>query len=250
MAPYYHVANKKEILDGILDLVFGEIEPPNPGGDWRTELTRRAHSARRALRRHPWAIVILQSGTAPGPATLRHHDAVIGTLREAGFSVTMTAHAYALLDSYIYGFALSETALPINGPETVAEVAESMMQRHPLDDYPYLAEFSTEHILRPELRLRQRIRLRARGDPRRPRTIDFRPACESRVHLTGRQRVAVTPRAARSRRRGGGYPACVPRPGESPSSRRLPRRLRLPARARPRRRVDPGGGPPTMRRRC
>ena len=150
MAPYHHVANKKEILDGILDLVFSEIEPPTPGGEWRTELTRRAHSARRALRRHPWAIVILQSGTAPGPATLRHHNAVIGTLREAGFSVAMTAHAYALLDSYIYGFALSETALPINGPETVAEVAEAMMHQHPLDDYPYLAEFSTEHILQPD----------------------------------------------------------------------------------------------------
>lgn len=150
MAPYHHVANKQEILDGILDLVFSEIELPTPGGDWRTELTRRAHSARRALRRHPWAIAILQSGTAPGSATLRHHDAVIGTLREAGFSVTMTAHAYALLDSYVYGFALSETALPINGPETVAEVAESMMRQHPLDDYPYLAEFSTEHILQPD----------------------------------------------------------------------------------------------------
>ena len=127
MALYYHFANKKEILDGILDLVFSEIEPPIPGGDWRTELKRRAHSARRALRRHPWSIVLLQSGTAPGPATLQHHNAVIGTLREAGLSVTMTAHAYALLDSYIYGFALSETALPINGPETVAEVAESMI---------------------------------------------------------------------------------------------------------------------------
>lgn len=150
MAPYHYVANKQEILDAILDLVFDEIELPSPGGDWRLELSRRAHSARRALRRHPWAIVILQSGTAPGPATLRHHNAVIGTLREAGFSVRMTAHAYALLDSYIYGFALSETALPINGPETVTEVAESMMEQHPIDNYPYLAEFSTEHILRPD----------------------------------------------------------------------------------------------------
>ena len=150
MALYYHVANKQEILDGILDLVFAEIELPTPGGEWRSELTRRAQSARSALRRHPWAIVILQSGTAPGVATLRHHNAVIGTFRAAGFSVTMTAHAYALLDSYVYGFALSEAALPINGPETVAEVAESMMKDHPLDDYPYLAEFSTEHILRSD----------------------------------------------------------------------------------------------------
>jgi AcrR family transcriptional regulator len=150
MALYYHVANKGEILDGILDLVFSEIELPSPGGDWRAELARQAHSARRVLRRHPWAIPLLQSGTSPGPATLRHHDAVIGTLRGAGFSVKMTAHAYALLDSYIYGFALSETALPINGPETVAEIAHAMIQHHPLDAYPHLAEFSTEHILQPD----------------------------------------------------------------------------------------------------
>ena len=149
MALYYHVANKGEILDGILDLVFGEIEIPSVTGEWRTEMARRAHSARSALRRHPWAIVLLQSGTAPGPATLRHHNAIIGTLRTAGFSITMTAHAYALLDSYVYGFALSESALPINGPETVAEVATAMIEKQPLDDYPHLVEFSTEHILQP-----------------------------------------------------------------------------------------------------
>jgi AcrR family transcriptional regulator len=150
MALYYHVANKREILDGILDLVFSEIELPSPGGDWRGEMARQAHSARRVLRRHPWAIPLLQSGTAPGSATLKHHDAIIGTLREAGFSVRMTAHAYALLDSYIYGYALSESALPINGPETVAETAQMMVEHHPLDDYPHLAEFSTEHIMRPD----------------------------------------------------------------------------------------------------
>ena len=85
----------------------------------------------------------------PGPATLRHHNAVIGTLREAGFSVEMTAHAFALLDSYIYGFALSEASLPINGPETVTEVAEQMMEQYLAVDYPHLAEFSVKHILKP-----------------------------------------------------------------------------------------------------
>ncbi len=149
MALYYHVANKAAILDGILDLVFAEIEIPSLEGEWRTEMARRARSARGALGRHPWAIVLLQSGTAPGPATLRHHDAVIGTLRGAGFSVAESAHAFALLDSYIYGFALSEAALPINGPETVAEVAAAMVEKHPLDGYPHLAEFSSEHIMQP-----------------------------------------------------------------------------------------------------
>jgi len=149
MAIYHYVANKSEIIDGIVDLVYGEIELPSLGGDWRNEMERRAHSARQVLRSHPWAIPLLQSRTNPGPATLRHHDAVIGALRGAGFSMSMTAHAFALLDSYIYGFALSEESLPINGPETVAEVAESMMLQYLTQDYPNLGEFSTEHILQP-----------------------------------------------------------------------------------------------------
>ena len=93
MSVYYHVANKDEILDGIVDIVFSEIELPTIGGDWRAEMRRRAHSARTALRHHRWAIGLLESRTAPGPATLRHHDAVLGTLLAAGFSREMTAHA-------------------------------------------------------------------------------------------------------------------------------------------------------------
>jgi len=150
MALYHHVANKNEIVDGIVDRVFSEIELPTIDGPWRAEMTRRACSARQVLRHHPWAIPLLQSRTHPGPATLRHHNAVIGALRGAGFSVVMTAHTFALLDSYIYGFALSEASLPINGPETVAEVAQSMMLQYLAKDYPHLSEFSTEHILRPD----------------------------------------------------------------------------------------------------
>ena len=149
MSLYHYVANKDEILDGIVDVVFSQIELPSPDGDWRSEMRRRAFSARRVLRRHPWATVLLQSRTAPGPATLRHHDAVIRSLRGAGFSVEMTAHAYALLDSYVFGFALSETALPINGPETVTEVAESMMHLFDPEAYPDLLEFTMEHVLKP-----------------------------------------------------------------------------------------------------
>ena len=149
MSVYHYVSNKDEILDAIVDLVFGEIELPAAGGDWRSEMRRSAISTRRVLRRHPWAIALLQSRTNPGPATLRHHNAIIGTLRRAGFSVEMTAHAYAVLDSYVYGFALSEASLPINGPETVAEVAESMNQQVSPDEYPHLVEFATEHILKP-----------------------------------------------------------------------------------------------------
>jgi AcrR family transcriptional regulator len=149
MSLYYYVTGKDEILDGIVDLVFSEIELPAVGGDWRSEIVRRANSARRTLRRHSWAIGLMESRKNPGPATLRHHDAVIGTLREAGFSVEMTAHAYALLDSYIYGFALQEASLPFEGPESAAGVAEPMMQQFPRDAYPHLVEMATEYILQP-----------------------------------------------------------------------------------------------------
>jgi AcrR family transcriptional regulator len=149
MSVYYHVANKDQILDGIIDLVFSEIELPSADGDWRSEMRRRATSARRVLRCHPWAIGLMESRTTPGPATLRHHDAVLGALRGAGFSVEMTAHAYALLDSYVYGFALQEASLPFKGPETVADVAEPMMQQFPVDEYPHLVEMATEYVLQP-----------------------------------------------------------------------------------------------------
>ncbi|HTF40733.1 MAG TPA: TetR/AcrR family transcriptional regulator [Propionibacteriaceae bacterium] len=149
MALYYHVANKEEILDGIVDLVFSEIERPSADGDWRSEITRRAESARQVLRRHPWAIGLMESRKTPGPETLRHHDATIGTLRAAGFSVEMTAHAYALLDSYIYGFALQEASLPFEGPDTVVDVAEPMLQQFPPDAYPHFVEMATEYILKP-----------------------------------------------------------------------------------------------------
>ena len=149
MSVYHYVANKDEILDGIVDLVFSEIELPSPGGDWRAEMRRRANSARSALNRHPWAIGLMESRTAPGPATLRHHDAVIGALRAAGFSVEMSAHAYALLDSYIYGFALQEASLPFKGPDAVGDVAEPMMQAFPAGEYPHFVEMAVEYVLQP-----------------------------------------------------------------------------------------------------
>ena len=149
MSVYHHVANKDEILDGIVDLVFSEIELPRSRGNWRAEIRRRAVSARRVLSRHPWAIALMESRTTPGPATLRHHDAIIGRLRRAGFSVEMTAHAYALIDSYVYGFALQEAALPFKAPDSAAEVTEPITQRFSADEYPHLVEMATTYILRP-----------------------------------------------------------------------------------------------------
>jgi AcrR family transcriptional regulator len=152
MSLYHHVANKDDILDGMVDTVFGEIELPADGADWRTAMCDRARSARAALTRHPWAISIMESRSSPGPATLRHHDAVLGSCRAAGFSVAMAAHAFSLLDSYIYGFVLQEVNLPFDETDDLEEVVESMMLPFSADDYPHLVELTTEHVLRPGYR--------------------------------------------------------------------------------------------------
>jgi AcrR family transcriptional regulator len=148
MSLYHYVANKDEILDGIVDLVISQIELPSTGGSWQPELQHWARSARRVLTRNSWAIALLESRTTPGPSTLRHHDRIIGVLRGAGFSVPMTAHAYALLDSYVYGFALQEAALPFDR-ETVAPVGEATVQMFPDGAYPHLVELAAEHVLQP-----------------------------------------------------------------------------------------------------
>jgi AcrR family transcriptional regulator len=149
MSLYHHVAGKDAILDGIVDVVFGEIELSAGEVDWKEAMRRRAVSAREALRRHPWATALMESRSTPGPANLRHHDAVLGILRKAGFSVELAAHAYSLLDAYIYGFALQETNLPFSTPEETAQVAQSIMAEFPADQYPHLTEIALEHVLRP-----------------------------------------------------------------------------------------------------
>jgi AcrR family transcriptional regulator len=149
MSVYHHVANKEAILDGIVDLVFAEIDVPPGDGDWRVEMHARAASARSALRRHPWAIGLMESRTTPGPATLRHHDAVLGSLRAGGLSVELAGHAYAVLDSYLYGFAVQEAGLPFEGPEQVADLAESIMAGFDADEYPHLTELAVEVVMQP-----------------------------------------------------------------------------------------------------
>jgi AcrR family transcriptional regulator len=150
MSLYYHVANKDDILDGMVEIVFGEIELPSESTDWKVAMRQRAISVRAALMRHPWAISIMQSRTSPGPATLRHHDAVLGCCRHAGFSVEMAAHAFSLIDSYIYGFVLQEVNLPFNEADDLEQVVESIMPQLSADDYPHLFELATELVLQPE----------------------------------------------------------------------------------------------------
>jgi AcrR family transcriptional regulator len=146
MALYKHVANKEDMLDGMIDVIFSEIDLPSDGTHWKTAMRQRANSARRVLSRHRWAIGLTESRMKPGAANLRHHDSVIGCFREAGFSIQMAIHAYSTLDSYIYGFALQEKALPFENPQEAGEVAGVMLQQFPADQYPYLAETIAEVI--------------------------------------------------------------------------------------------------------
>lgn len=152
MSVYHYVANKEAILDGIVDVVFSEIDLPRVGGDWRGEMRRRAHSVRTVLGRHRWAIGLLESRPTPGPATLRHHDAVLGTLRAAGFSREMTAHAYALIDSFTYGFALQEASLPFEVEGIVADEGDPDLAQFTDEQYPHMAAMVTEHYVQPDYR--------------------------------------------------------------------------------------------------
>jgi len=149
MALYYHFANKDEVIDGIVDLVFAEIHLPVAGAPWKAEMRRRAISVRDTLLRHRWAIGLMEARANPGQANLRHHDAVIGNLRTAGFDSAMVAHAYSVLDGYIYGFALTKMNLPFTSDDMVAEMAQTMLEPFPFDEFPNLAAFVTEHIMQP-----------------------------------------------------------------------------------------------------
>lgn len=149
MTIYHHVANKEAIVDGIVDRVFAEIDAPPTELGWKAAIRHRCVSARAVLADHPWAAPLMESRVNPGPETLAHHDAVLGCLRGGGLSLPMTGHAYAMLDAFVYGFALQEAGLPATGGAEMAELAETIMEPMPDDLYPHLTEFTTEHVLQP-----------------------------------------------------------------------------------------------------
>ncbi|MDO8944105.1 MAG: TetR/AcrR family transcriptional regulator [Desulfobacterales bacterium] len=145
MSLYHHVANKEELLDGMVDLVFAEIELPESQGDWQAAMRARAVSARDVLARHRWAIPLMASRTTPGPANMRHHEAVTACLRQAGFSIRMATHANWLLDSYTFGFALQEASLPFADAGELADMIDTVfLPQLPPEQYPYLNESATE----------------------------------------------------------------------------------------------------------
>ncbi len=152
MSLYNHVANKDDILDGIVEIVFGEIELPPIGADWKTAMRQRAISTRDALSRHRWAVGLMESRMRPGPANVRLHDSVLGCLRQAGFSVEMAVHAYSVQDSYIYGFALQENGFELQRnslPADEASLAKTMLRQLPANDYPYIAETVGGYVTKP-----------------------------------------------------------------------------------------------------
>jgi AcrR family transcriptional regulator len=157
MTLYHYFPNKEELLDGMIDIVFAEIELPSTDSHWRPALRRRAISTRDVLNRHRWAVGLMESRATPGPASLRLHDAVLGCLREAGFSIELTIHAYSVQDAYIYGFALQERSLPFDDAEGAAAVAEEQTREFAeladerqmgslAEEFPYLAEVVAGHV--------------------------------------------------------------------------------------------------------
>jgi AcrR family transcriptional regulator len=159
MSLYHYVPNKEELLDGMVDVVFAEIELPPTGVEWRAAMRTRALSTRQVLRRHRWAVGLMESRRSPGPASFRLHDAVLGCLREGGFSVEQTVQAYSVLDAYIYGFALQEKNVPFEDAEGAAAVAQEQSQQFDAqaaaeqtaalaEEFPYLAEVVAGYVAR------------------------------------------------------------------------------------------------------
>ena len=132
MALYKHVANKEELLDGMVDVVVGEIDPPVHGTDWKSAVRQRILSARRALLRHPWASRVLESRTNPTPLVLGYMDSMIGMFRAGGLSMDLTHHVLHTVGSRIFGFTqeLFEVS-PSGDPETQASMPPEMAERYP-----------------------------------------------------------------------------------------------------------------------
>jgi AcrR family transcriptional regulator len=145
MSLYYYVANKGELLDGMLDIVFGEMALPSEEGDWRTAMRTSAISAHQVLMKHAWACGLLMSPTGPSPARLRWMNGILGRLRGAGFSPEMTHHAYHALDSHIVGFTL--WVLPYLAiAREQPNFAQEFLAEISTDELPHLVEHVGVHL--------------------------------------------------------------------------------------------------------
>ncbi|QIM22499.1 DUF429 domain-containing protein [Phycicoccus sp. HDW14] len=149
MSLYHHVPHKDAVLDAMVDAVFAEFHTPVPGRSWREELRRRSVVGRETLLRHRWAVGLMDSSRSPGPEAVAHHDAVLGCLRTAGFSLAATGHAFALVDAHLYGFMLQELALPFDDQAELAVIESEIVDEATAAAFPHFTEFAREHALRP-----------------------------------------------------------------------------------------------------
>ncbi len=149
MSIYHYLPNKDAILDAMVDRVFAEVRLPRPGQPWREAMWIRTVSLREALRRHRWAIGLMDSRRNPGQATLQHHEAVLACLREQGFTLPATAHTFALLDAYVYGFAVQAASLPFSGPGDLQDINDTLFTADVAAAFPHMAEFAAGHALQP-----------------------------------------------------------------------------------------------------
>jgi len=147
MSLYHHVADKDALIDGIANWVFTQVELPEPRAAWRPAMVERARSSRRVLSAHPWALGLIESRRVPGPALLRHHEAVLACLRNNGFTLALATHAFSALDAYVYGFVLTELNLPFEAGEGAESFVHEIQQFLPVEEYPYLVESITELVL-------------------------------------------------------------------------------------------------------
>jgi AcrR family transcriptional regulator len=145
MSLYNHVANKDDVINGLLDLVLEEWEQPSAAGDWDASIRRSAISVYESLRRHPWAVSLLMTAAHVRPARMRYMDGLLGCLRDAGFDADATYHAYHTLDAHILGFSLWQAGHNLK-KEDLPALAASFVEKFPLDDYPHLAEHFEQHL--------------------------------------------------------------------------------------------------------
>ena len=147
MSLYNHVANKDDLLDGMVDLVVNEIDLPSDATDWKAAMRGRAISAWAVFSRHPWASALVDSRESSGPARLRYFDWVIGTLRRAGFTLELAVRAFSLLDSYVYGFGRQQLNMSAGGDIEPEQMGEAFLRAIPADEYPYLREMVVEYAM-------------------------------------------------------------------------------------------------------
>ncbi|MDN4478477.1 TetR/AcrR family transcriptional regulator C-terminal domain-containing protein [Demequina sp. SYSU T00039] len=149
MTLYHHVAGKEALLDLMVDRIFAEMEAPPEDLPWREAIIRRCQSTREVLVRHPWSVPLLESRSTPGPELLRHHESMLATLDRGGLPLPLMAHAYAILDSFVFGFALEEATLPAQGGEGMADVAEEIAAAFDAEAYPQLVRLTVDHVMQP-----------------------------------------------------------------------------------------------------